>query len=241
VSDYFTRLAEQALGVAPAPRPVVPSRFERVAAPSPPTLELEADRETGAAPPPTTSPQPAATGSPPPIAAGPAPGRAEPATVGQAAADAAHDQRPRPATEPTDRSSAVTTRRRRTTVTDDHRLDDEGPPRRGHGVVPWATDRDPLPTLVGATPQVDRSPTEERPLVAAPATAPAPSPSPSVAPRREPAAPPEPTVHVTIGRVDVRAVPPSPASPPTARPHAPGGRRERTSLEAYLRGGGSGR
>lgn len=47
---------------------------------------------------------------------------------------------------------------------------------------------------------------------------------------------PAPTIHVRIGRIDVRAAPaPASAAPPPARPAA-----KRTSLEDYLRGGSGG-
>jgi hypothetical protein len=63
-----------------------------------------------------------------------------------------------------------------------------------------------------------------------PARRPAPSVSTSIRAERERTAPPEPpTVHVSIGRVDVRAI----VAPPPARPPAPA---TRPSLEDYLRG-----
>ena len=80
-------------------------------------------------------------------------------------------------------------------------------------------------------------PRPERPrttfLEPRPERRPAPSVSTRIRVEREPTAPPEPpTVHVSIGRVDVRAIVAPPAASP-ARPPAPA---SRPSLEDYLRG-----
>ena len=77
-------------------------------------------------------------------------------------------------------------------------------------------------TLPAPTPPPANTPRERREPLPAPAVIP-------VLARRELAVPQAPDVHITIGRVDVRAVP-----APAPRPAAPPSRRQPLALDAYL-------
>jgi hypothetical protein len=91
-----------------------------------------------------------------------------------------------------------------------------------------AETRDEIPAI-GPPPERPRRPS----LEPRPERRPVPSVSTAVRADRERMAPPEPpTVHVSIGRVDVRAI----VAPPAASPARPPSSTNRLSLEEYLRG-----
>jgi hypothetical protein len=93
--------------------------------------------------------------------------------------------------------------------------------------VPAPTVRERIVERAAAGPAAEPAAEPKRP---APAVVPAPAPQPTRAAWPELASEAAPTVQVTIGRIEVRAIlpaPPAPAAPPVRRPA--------TSLEDYLR------
>jgi hypothetical protein len=211
VSDYLDRLVARALGVEPAVRPRLPSRFERVV----PDAAVDPTE-------PAVDPRPAAHRLAPPVrntlagapdaaaaasterptvsrATGPAavpPDRLERAPAGSPVARAA----PEEVRQPTARSEAAA-----------------GPMTPAPTAAPSPAEG--LPPAVRPQPLVTLSPVAQRRAARSPAVA-------VEAPPRAAT----PVVRVTIGRVEVRAAPP-PREVRAAR-SAPG---PRLTLDAYLR------
>ncbi|MBI2767714.1 MAG: hypothetical protein HYX53_17595 [Chloroflexi bacterium] len=223
MSDYFTRLAERALGATPVPRPVIPSRFERASGGGFEEEQFDRDEseQANAAPTPSrTSPTPAerdsmasATESTPPVAAPGSPVRASPRT------ESAPPARPERVTEATAAAPAAA---ERTVIHQHERL-----------VIEREAPR-PAPVAARA-PEPPRPPAPVQRLETRPFTPPAvPSQQGSAGIRRETAGGEPPVIHVTIGRVDVRAI----SGPAMVAPAARADRRHRPSLEDYLHQGG---
>jgi hypothetical protein len=152
----------------------------------------------------------------------------------------------RPARQPEDGNQPLTDARR-LTVSDDHagaRLEATDHPNPAAGPAPrpagsQASAIQPLPP-----PPVSPAPESKLPVPVTPTVPRGPAPrdftgkaeTPAVRVPSRRAEPPPPAIHVTIGRVEVRAVPPAAPPPHPAQPTAP-----RVSLDEYLRGRTGGR
>ena len=222
--DFLFRLAQQNLGVAPAVEPLIPSRFEPGMDPAAPELPLSEEESVAVAPrvQPKTDALPASASAPvPPTTAAPP----DPAPSVDLAA--------RVVDEPT------------------MPLQAPGPLEHAVMTLRLQPDSSPLPTIAPVEEPADAPDEASRPIPALvpPLVAPPlPVPLPVVHPRpvqpastradvrrREADPPAAPAaIHVTIGRIEVRAAPPP--STPAKRP-APA--RATPSLGDYLSGNGS--
>lgn len=203
MTDVFTRLARRALGEAEVLSPQLPARFE-TAAPVKDTAQSIVD-------PPRSTPSPSreAPASPPCPAEAPQPSYPDPTSARPTGAE-------------------VVPPRHETHLAKPHRDTDE----RLRPSTPLDTVREMRPATESES-RRGRSeadaPHRIRPLPPPPVAA--------LPPRRAqaptaPAAQSKPAVHISIGRIEVRAVPPPPApAAPAAAPPATG-----LSLADYLRG-----
>lgn len=223
MSDYFTRLAERSLKATPLPRPAIPSRFERPSASGFDEVDLEAvaPRAEGAHTIAAVPGAPAAaadmTVEPRPITA-PATDPALPRASDSV--DHPADTAPQAERAPSFAGNATFVERV-VTHERDHVLVE-----RDAVVAPAPATPQPLPAHVAPPP-----PRIETQLVA-PSSFALESPA-ERQPARDTAEPA--VIHVTIGRIDVRAVNAPP--PSRERPHPQ--RPARPSLEDYLRRGGT--
>jgi hypothetical protein len=230
MSDYFSRLAERALGTAAAPRPVIPSRFEQAALAGEAddfTIEDEERAAAAARPgqPDEGSSRPQAAS--PPSPAEPRDGR--PATAAPPLPGAADSAVPTPEREEHGEPARLPERpvTERPPIVERERIVVERDVEAPREPVQAAT-----PDRPAAVERVQR--VEARPVAPTPIS---PTPHAPEWERDDVAAGP-PTVHVTIGRVDVRAVS---APAPVERPPAHRQRPARPSLEEYLRRSRDGR
>lgn len=252
MSGYLERLVERVHGRAEVLRPLVPSRFDPGpdAAPKPSASLLERHEETVAAPLPghprrarAAADVPAERSAPlRPLAAADAPGSPSqpnppPVHHGNVPAEAPRQDEQAPAAQRSPEAAALEERIRRAVAA---AMDAQEPPR--------AAAPSPLPALresdrresvierevrtveVHPDGTMTGQPSPRQPGVALAAPSPLPQRREPAAPRRAPApAEPGPTVQVTIGRVEVRAVPPAAPSPAPGRRTGPA-----ISLEDYL-------
>jgi hypothetical protein len=222
VSDYFTRLAERAIGTTPLPRPALPSPFEPASLAGFEEIELEVPASG-------VSTRQAETGPPPRV------GQALVIDLNQPRSDQTANTPARQVVEPAHSApdSVPLSRQRAVDATTPaaagqvlvHEHHREIIERQSIVVAPL-----PAATPPGepATPAPQPRRIEARPLTQATVAA-------SLPTSRDPAhdAPAPTVVQVTIGRVDVRAVTPPTPSRERSRPQRP----PRPSLEDYLSGG----
>jgi len=222
VSDYFTRLAERALGASPLPRPALPSPFESTSYAGFEEIELEAS-------PPGESARQVQTES--------SPGVERLRVVGQidSGSEPASNTPPRHIVEPThsDRESMPLPRQAAAEVSGPVTIERVLIHEHQRDIVERQSLVVESPPGAHPSEQPVVSVSPPRQIEAWPFTASSAADNLSDARGREDDAPVPAVVQVTIGRVDVRAV--TPPAPSRERPRLP--RPLRPSLEDYLRGG----